>query len=93
MTVDDVESSESGGKSRLEPKEITKLNFDEGCEFYSLKVPKGFDIKKLKVGLKLICAKFSNFSKKSRDTKYSKAEPNLIMVLKSIVNCSQITTC
>ena len=50
MTVEDVESSETGGKSRLEPKEITKLNFDEGCEFYSLKVPKGFDIKKLKVG-------------------------------------------
>ena len=90
MTVEDVESSESGGKSRLEPKEITKLNFDEGCEFYSLKVPKGFDIKKLKVGLKFICTKFS---KKSRDTKYSKAEPNLIMVLKSIVNCNQITTC
>ena len=50
MTVEDVESSEIGGKSRFEPKEITKLNFDEGCEFYSLKVPKGFEIKKLKVG-------------------------------------------
>jgi len=53
MTVEDVESSEIGGKSRFEPNEITKLNFDEGCEFYSLKVSKGFDIKKLKVGLKL----------------------------------------
>jgi len=49
MTVEDVES---GGGGRFEPKEITKLNFDEGCEFYSLKVPKGFDIKKLKVGSK-----------------------------------------
>ena len=57
MTVEDVESSESGAKSRLEPKEITKLNFDEGCEFYSLKVPKGFDIKKLKVGSKIFCTK------------------------------------
>ena len=50
MTVEDVENSESGERNRrLEPTEITKLNFDEGCEFYSLKVPKGFDIKKLKV--------------------------------------------
>ena len=60
MTVEDVESSETDGKSRFEPKEITKLNFDEGCEFYSLKVPKGFDIKKLKVGLKFICKRFQN---------------------------------
>ena len=55
MTVEDVENrtSESGERiRRLEPTEITKLNFDEGCEFYSLKVPKGFDIKKLKVGPK-----------------------------------------
>ena len=58
MTVEDVESSETGGKNRLEPKEITKLNFDEGCEFYSLKVPKGFDIKKLKVGSKFFSTKF-----------------------------------
>ena len=58
MTVEDVESSESGGKSLFEPKEITKLNFDEGCEFYSLKVPKGFDIKKLKVG-----SKFNDWTK------------------------------
>ena len=58
MTVEDVESSEIGGKRRFEPKEITKLNFDEGCEFYSLKVPKGFDIKKLKVRLKFIYVKF-----------------------------------
>ena len=47
MTVENVESSES--IDHLEPTEITKLNFDEGCQFYSLKVPKGFDIKKLKV--------------------------------------------
>ena len=53
MTVENVDSSEDGlERDRLEPKEITKLNFDEGCEFYSLKVPKGFDIKKLKVSLK-----------------------------------------
>lgn len=55
MTVEDVENrtSESGERNRrLDPTEITKLNFDEGCEFYSLKVPKGFDIKKLKVGSK-----------------------------------------
>merc|ERR1712131_382165 len=43
---ENVESSES--IDHLEPTEITKLNFDEGCQFYSLKVPKGFDIKKLK---------------------------------------------
>ena len=56
MTVEDVENrtSESGERNRrLDPTEITKLNFDEGCEFYSLKVPKGFDIKKLKVGTKV----------------------------------------
>ena len=45
MTVDGIE------RNGLVEKEITKLNFDEGCQFYSLKVPKGFDIKKLKVSI------------------------------------------
>ena len=38
-----------GSDGKYEPSELAKISFEEGCQFYSLKVPKGFDVKKLKV--------------------------------------------
>ena len=38
-----------GSDGKYEPSELAKITFEEGCQFYSLKVPKGFDVKKLKV--------------------------------------------
>ena len=38
-----------GSDGKYEPSELAKISFEDGCQFFSLKVPKGFDVKKLKV--------------------------------------------
>ena len=38
-----------GSDEKYEECDLSKLSFDPECQYFTLKVPKGFDVKQLKV--------------------------------------------
>ena len=38
-----------GSDGKYEECDLSKLSFDPECQYFTLKVPKGFDVKQLKV--------------------------------------------